>query len=701
MGLFSLYLAEGAGERLIFLSPEPAFDFAYLRRSRGYRSFACLGAPLPAGIAACILLDLRKGLQEGGRLPFRWEQLRKRLLRALGPYAYRSAKNFAESLPSSLKLFSESSGRGEGSSLSLPAGDELDEVERLLAGRLLRRSEIARLLGRGAGARSSHLARILQALSLAGRVFLLPALLPLKGSLVRCQRCGWEGIPRPGLCRKCGSTECAVCPECLIMGGVSLCEFLYTGGRPQASIPGPGLPARAAARLAPVARLLFPGAAAHLQGEEGRERIFCPPLLFRLPGSAPENRAPGAGEPCRSAEPPGRGGRGQGLRFRMELELTPPQEAAAHALLELGRQENSGRACLVWAACGAGKTEVSFPLIGEALAGGKKVLFAAPRRDVVLEVAPRLARAFGSGEVVALYGGSGNWGRDASLVVATTHQTLRFDRSFDLVILDEGDAFPYPGSRMLRFGVARARRPGGKLVYLTATPDRSLLAGARRGLVDVIKIPARPHGFPLPEPRFLRLRPLRTVRGGCVLHGDLLALIKEAVAGRRVQVFLFVPTVEMTEAVGRALRAAAGKPPLEDFSPAWIEWSHAGDPARLLKRERFFAGEFPVLVTTTIMERGVTVPRVHVFVLNADHVVFDAPTLVQIAGRCGRSPDYPGGEVWFAAPRVTREMEEALAQIRAFNTEALRAGYLRPDYPAVLQEILRREAESRGLWGNR
>ncbi|MNU00243.1 hypothetical protein D3C72_2433180 [compost metagenome] len=71
------------------------------------------------------------------------------------------------------------------------------------------------------------------------------------------------------------------------------------------------------------------------------------------------------------------------------------------------------------------------------------MLLATPRKDVVLELAPRLAKAFGGRKVVALYGGSGERWEQGDITLATTHQLMRFYQAFDLVIIDELDAFPY------------------------------------------------------------------------------------------------------------------------------------------------------------------------------------------------------------------------------------------------------------------
>ena len=93
---------------------------------------------------------------------------------------------------------------------------------------------------------------------------------------------------------------------------------------------------------------------------------------------------------------------------------------------------------------------------------------------------------------------------------------------------------------------------------------------------------------------------------------------------------------------------------------------------------RFRNRELRVLVTTTILERGVTIPRSDVFVLDADAPLFDAASLEQMAGRAGRSKDDPNGRVYFCAPHSTRSQREAIRQIREMNALAAARGYIRP-----------------------
>lgn len=78
------------------------------------------------------------------------------------------------------------------------------------------------------------------------------------------------------------------------------------------------------------------------------------------------------------------------------------------------------------------------------------------------------------------------------------------------------------------------------------------------------------------------------------------------------------------------------------------------------------------LVTTTILERGVTFPGVQVVILGADDPVFTVAALVQIAGRVGRSPTAPTGTVLFGCARITPVVRAARRQICTLNRTARR-----------------------------
>ncbi|MWJ33342.1 helicase-related protein, partial [Saccharibacillus sp. WB 17] len=313
---------------------------------------------------------------------------------------------------------------------------------------------------------------------------------------------------------------------------------------------------------------------------------------------------------------------------------------------------------LLWAVTGAGKTEMLFPLIESALRRGGRVLVATPRRDVVLELAPRLRRAFPHEPLTVLYGGSEERWHRGVITLATTHQLLRFARAFDLVVIDELDAFPFHGDPMLSYAAEICRADGGRTVYLSATPPRGMLALVRRGRLACAKVPVRYHRHPLPVPELLRMLPLAE----CLRRGRLPdALLRRCGQSLRrgAQLFVFVPKIAYAERLAALLRRA--------FPGVAVGATSSQDGERGDKVLSFRSAEVRILVTTTILERGVTVPRSDVYILDADSRLFDEASLVQMAGRAGRSAEDPSGCVVFASAQHTAAQAGACRQIRRMN----------------------------------
>ncbi|MBA1395338.1 DNA/RNA helicase, partial [Lactobacillus sp. XV13L] len=127
---------------------------------------------------------------------------------------------------------------------------------------------------------------------------------------------------------------------------------------------------------------------------------------------------------------------------------------------------------LVHAVTGAGKTEMLFPLVAACLARGGRCCIATPRIDVVNELYPRFQAAFGAVAIGKYHGREFKEPGLEQLTICTTHQLLKFFSAFDLLVIDEADAFPYAGDEQLHFGARSAVRAGGMRVYLTATPTK-------------------------------------------------------------------------------------------------------------------------------------------------------------------------------------------------------------------------------------
>ena len=77
--------------------------------------------------------------------------------------------------------------------------------------------------------------------------------------------------------------------------------------------------------------------------------------------------------------------------------------------------------------------------------------------------------------------------------------------------------------------------------------------------------------------------------------------------------------------------------------------------------------EYDFLVTTTILERGVTFSEIDGGVIGADDDVSSSSALVQIAGRVGRSSNRPTGAVTFFISENSRNVKLAVKQIGYMN----------------------------------
>ncbi|AXI10023.1 DNA/RNA helicase [Oceanobacillus zhaokaii] len=346
-----------------------------------------------------------------------------------------------------------------------------------------------------------------------------------------------------------------------------------------------------------------------------------------------------------------------------EGELTAVQQKAAMRIeIAIKNQEKE---LLCWAVCGSGKTEMLFPGIIEALKLGKRICIATPRADVVRELKPRIQQAFANVAVQALYGGSDEKEATAQLIIATTHQLLRFKDAFDLLIIDEIDAFPFHADPSLPFAANRAKADQSTTLYLTATPRAEHRTRINHKKLAHIFVPIRFHGHPLPIPKMNMVFSLKKDLKNNNPPAAFLNWIRKRQNPSR-QLLIFVPTIRLAEQLQGTL---ANKLLKEQIIPTKnkLLFVHAEDSDRAEKVNQFRMKELYVLITTTILERGVTFPSVDVAILDAGHVVFDEAALVQIAGRAGRSADDPTGEVIFFHDGKTEAMVQAIKSIKMMN----------------------------------
>lgn len=328
--------------------------------------------------------------------------------------------------------------------------------------------------------------------------------------------------------------------------------------------------------------------------------------------------------------------------YQLSYPLTNAQQKAVR---EIAHYLAQGQDVLVYAACGAGKTELVMDSIMRYLNAGKTVGFAISRRQVVLEIQTRMAEAFPMLNVIAVCEGYTEV-TEGDLIICTMHQLYRYPQAFDLLIMDEVDAFPYRGNALLET-IANTACKGQKL-YLTATPDEQMLAQVEQKKIALVELFQRPHGYPLIVPRVIAIWP--SIQFIFVIK--LLCKWKQA----GIQALLFVPTIQEAHHYARILRFL--------FRCA-VFTSKTEDKETVIAD--FHNKCYDVLLATTILERGITIKGIYIIILHADHIVFNEASLIQIVGRVGRKLEQPTGEGIFLCTKKTKDIQRCIHALEKMN----------------------------------
>ncbi|MDR1521980.1 MAG: DEAD/DEAH box helicase [Streptococcaceae bacterium] len=321
---------------------------------------------------------------------------------------------------------------------------------------------------------------------------------------------------------------------------------------------------------------------------------------------------------------------------------------------------------LVYAVTGAGKTEMLFRGIEIALSQGKRFGIASPRIDVCVELYSRICSAFPDVKISLLHGLSKDY-FDSALVICTTHQLLRFYRAFDVLIVDEVDAFPFINEKMLQVGVKNALKKKAALIYLTATPTNDLIKDVRKKKLIMTTLPARFHRHKLVVPKFCWVNKWYQLVKSKKVPKKLLKIMNELLADG-FPFLIFCPVVEWMENLEQLLKKI--------FSQKKFTCVFALDKKRIKKVQKMREGLYDFLLTTSILERGITFSKLSVIVLGANHHIFTKATLIQISGRVGRSSERVDGKLYFLHDGKSQAMICARDEIKKMNCLAKKRGLI-------------------------
>ncbi len=299
---------------------------------------------------------------------------------------------------------------------------------------------------------------------------------------------------------------------------------------------------------------------------------------------------------------------------------------------------------LVFAVTGSGKTEICFPLIDFLITNKYKFAFVSPRKIICDSIYYRMKKSFPAAQINLSYGGLKKIHKP-NILVSTCHQLQNYYNYFDLVIIDEIDAYPLKGNDYLLTKTLQSSRKN--FILLTATPTEEDLKLLENCNGVVLYLYERYHKEKLPVPRIKSLWFLSL----------LYMLKKEIQIGRKC--IVFVPKISD---VGWM------KSKLSSFYNEVVTISSISDDRKSVVHKFLNLPEVKIIVSTTILERGITFPKIAVFVWNTNHHVFSKETLIQIAGRAGRSLVDKKGSVYFFGPK-TKKIMSVVSVIESLNNE--------------------------------
>ena len=303
---------------------------------------------------------------------------------------------------------------------------------------------------------------------------------------------------------------------------------------------------------------------------------------------------------------------------------------------------------LINAVCGAGKTELVFGVIEYALKRELSVGFALPRRDVASELFIRIKEAFKNNTVTLVIGGLTDK-LNADIVVLTTHQLYRYPCYFDLLILDEIDAFPFRDNELLNTFFYQSVK--GNFILMSATVTEENIKQFSTGNNEILYLNTRFHRKPLPVPE-IKIR---------YSVAKIIFIIKKLKQYKKEKkpVLIFAPTIDIANKLYRIISIF--------LKNGNIVSSKAVKRSEII--EHFRNKQYDYLVTTAVLERGVTIANLQVIIFKADHDLYDEGSLIQISGRVGRKFYAPDGEVIFLASKITGAMENAIKTIKEKNKD--------------------------------
>lgn len=325
--------------------------------------------------------------------------------------------------------------------------------------------------------------------------------------------------------------------------------------------------------------------------------------------------------------------------YKFTYSLTKYQKEVSIKTLDLLKNKKD---VLLHCVCGAGKTEIVVDSISYFLSLGLRVCYAISRREVVIELTQRFKTIFKFANVVSVYGDN-HKELIGDLIVCTTHQLFRYYKTFDLLIIDEVDAFPLSGNETLMNIAINSCK--GNLVFSTATVNKFLKDYLSKREFEEVRLYIRPSLKPLCVPKV-------------IYNLDLVNLIILFLIMKKEknQTIVFVSSKSRC----RILYLIFSK-----FFNCTYVYSDLNIRNQNIKD--FKDKKYQFIFSTTVLERGITIKDVDVVISFDRDKSFDKSAIIQMAGRVGRGVGNSDGKVIILSSCKSKDIDESIKEIKEAN----------------------------------